>query len=140
MVDDNTAKDTTDASKGSSTAAHRYLAQISAYRETILQISNILLDTSQFELGSNHPRLINYEKQIADVIRNLENLDSAPAGVKFKKQAVLTALNNARDELGMALLLLKASDPEKAVRGVKNITRCRGHLNLALRHMPSNKG
>ena len=73
MVDNNTVKKTADASAGSPTAAQRYLAQIYPYSEIILQVSQYFRDTSPFELASNHPKLQNYDVQIADVIRNLEN-------------------------------------------------------------------
>ena len=137
MVDDNKARKAPNDSTGTSEAAQQYLVQIYSYRGIILQISQQLLDTSLYTLASNQIRLENYEKQIIDVIRNLEYLGRAPAGVKFNKRAVLGALNNARDELGMALFLLNTSDPEKAAKGVKNITRCRGYLNLALQNIPS---
>lgn len=135
--DDNAARKPAIPSTGSSTAAQQYLAKIYPYTEIVLQISDNLLDISLLELATNLKKLQNYEIQIADVIRNLEKLDRAPAGGKFNKQTVLGTLKKAREELGMALFLLNTSDPEKAAKGIKNLTTCRDYLNLALRHMPS---
>ena len=140
MVDDNTVKKTTDANTGSSTASQRYLAQIYPYREIILQVSQQFLETSPYELASNHGKLQNYDKQIVDVMRNLENLGRAPPGVKFDKQAVLKALKKAREELGMALYILDNPDREKGSKGIKNLTPCRDYLIVALRYIPAKSG
>lgn len=137
MVDDNKAKRATDASTSSSTAAPLYLARIYPYREIILQVSQYFLDSSPYELARNHLKLQNTDRQIADVIRNLENLGRAPAGVTFNKEAVLKALKKAREELGMALYILDDPDRVKGSEGIKKLTSFRDYLVVALRYMPS---
>ena len=95
MQPDDAAKKKTNT--GSSTAAQRYLAQIYPYSEIILQVSQYFLNSSLYELVRNHPKLQNYDRQIADVIRNLENLGRPPAGVTFNKKAVLKHLLGCSD-------------------------------------------
>jgi len=137
MANDNTAKKAADASTGSSTAAQRYLAQIYPYREIVHEVSNDFMKFSLSELASNQSKLLNYDRQIADVIRNLENLGRPPTDVKFNKQAVLKALKLARTELGKASYILKNSDSVKGAEGIDHLTPFHDYLLTALRYLPS---
>jgi len=130
-----TAKKKTDTS--SSTAAQRYLAQIYPYREIILQVSNDFMKNSLSELASNHPKLQNYERQIAVVIRNLENLGRPPSGVRFNKKAVLKHLFNARTELNTTIFLATAPDVQINVLSLEHLNKCHYYLNLAISLIPS---
>lgn len=110
----------------------RYLQAITSYRETILTLFQMLIQTSWPELKSTSTVFITVEKSLRDTIDNLERLGEDPERNRVEIGPVLKALYRALKELDGASMLADDSKVQVRLQSLDKVEICREYLKLAV--------
>ncbi len=122
-------------SPGFPTPSDQYLMSISAFREAIRNLSQLLIDNDWRDLTSDSRLLKVMEEQLRDIIKNLEQLGNDPSGNKIDLQSILNVLCSALVELYKASDLSNVPDIQVSSLRYDHFIACRQYLNLAIKLM-----